>query len=393
MKEILDETIEKISDTKLETSRQKIINGFVKNNIPGQSNIKLAIPSHRTREWISFEEFKKLIKKGKTLQELRLIYSKHLIAFYSFLSQGKATLTKEQFIEEYEKGISLNEIAKSYNIPREHITYLREYYGIKRKGATYQKRLQNEVPLSQEAKDVIIGSLLGDGHITKWGYFSEKHSEKQVEYLEWKGEILKDIMTNKSYSIYSSIDKRSRTQIESFTLRTITHSFIYEIRENFYQKRGEKWVKTIPKNIKDLLNEKILAIWFMDDGNTDWGYRNGTKEYPNSKPQCKICSESFSLEENIFIGEILKEKYGLITNIRFKNPSLNEQPYLRFDCDSSLKLIEIIKKFITRDLLYKVDEQEYLKHQLFYFNKDIIKKIFITKHKISITKIIINEKK
>ena len=43
MKEILKETIEKISDTKLEASRQKMIEGFVKNDIPEQSNIKLAI--------------------------------------------------------------------------------------------------------------------------------------------------------------------------------------------------------------------------------------------------------------------------------------------------------------------------------------------------------------
>ena len=43
----------------------------------------------------------------------------------------------------------------------------------------------------------------------------------------------------------------------------------------------------------------------MDDGCTDWGYRNGIKPNKGTKPQCKICSESFTLEENKKLSEIL----------------------------------------------------------------------------------------
>jgi len=380
---ISKKTINKISETKLEASRQKIISGIIKNDLPEQSDIQLAIPSHRTRKFISFTEFKNFLQQGKSLQDLNKLYSKHLMAFYSYLSQGKVTITKDQFVEEYKKGMSLDEISKLHNIPREHITYLREYYGIKRKGAKYIKRLQNEVPLSQEAKDIIIGSILGDGHITPLGYFSEKHSEKQVEYLEWKAECLKSISTKKSFKIDISYDKRYNSINYSFCFRTITHDFLYKMRDIFYQQINGKYIKIIPHNMETLINEKVLAIWFMDDGYTDWGYRNEYKKYPNSLPQCEISSESFSLNDNMRLKTILKSKYDLDTNIHFKDDKNKLKPYIRLSGKSSVQLIKMIKKFSTRDLLYKFDEQEYLKWKSTNVKKEEIAEKFRYLHNIS----------
>jgi len=382
MKEISEETINKISKTKLEAGRQEIIMGFSKNDIPYQSSIKLAIPSHRTRKWLTFEEFKELIQKGKTLKELCILYSKHLMYFYSYLSQGKITLTKEQFIEEYEKGVSLDEIAKEHNIPREHITYLREYYGIKRKGAKYQIRLANEKPISQEAKDVIIGSMLGDGHIAELGYFGEKHSEKQIEYVEWKGEVLKSIMARKGYTHYECIDKRSGKKIYSFAIRTIAHNFLYEMRNKFYKKENDKLIKIIPDNIEELLNERVFAVWFMDDGHMDWGYRRGIKQSANTRPHCKISTQSFSKEDVEKLQFVLKKKWQLESYVVFIKPKIQYQPVLKFDCDNTDKLIKILKPFSTRDLLYKFDEKAYLVHKKIILDKELTINNFEIKHKI-----------
>jgi hypothetical protein len=385
MKEISKETIEKISQTKLESNRKETLFNIIKNDIPKQVDNNLAIPSHRTRQHISFDEFKTLIQEGKTFKELCQTYSKHLMLFYNYLSRGQVSISKEQFEEQYNKGISLDEIARSSNTPREHITYLREYYGIKRKGANFIKRLQKEVPLSQEAKDIIIGSILGDGCITPLGYFSEKHSEKQVEYLEWKAEFLKPILTSKSFSCYKEFDKRygNGSMNYSFCLRTIAHSFLYEIREKFYKEINNEWVKIIPEDIGSIINERILAIWFMDDGHTDWGYRNGEKEYENQLPQCKISSESFSLEDNIKLQKVLAEKYSINSNIRFRDTKNFQKPYLRIDCKTSPLFMEIIKKFITPELLYKIDEKEYIDHKKRIYDKEKITNLFMEKHGIS----------
>jgi len=354
----------KISEVKLEQGRQKIIEGIVHTDIVKQSDIQLAIPSHRTKKWISFEEFKKMIYEGKSLGELCRNYSKHLMAFYSALSQGKINLSKEQFIKEYESGIPLDEIARSNKIPREQITYLREYYGIKRKGATYQKRLKEEVPLSQDAKDIIIGSMLGDGHITPAGYFSEKHSPEQLEYLRWKASFLKPITTNKSWDYNESIDNRSGSLIKSHSFRTTVHTFLYYIRSIFYIKsnnkksKKRKWDKIIPPDIINLMNEKVLAIWFMDDGHTDWKYRNGKKMTSGSLPSCKICSESFSIEDNNTLSLLLLNKFNINSIVKFKNNDKNK-PQLKFSTIDSVRLIQLIKKYVVSELAYKVDEEIY----------------------------------
>lgn len=378
------EITEKISRAKTEATRNRIIEGLNKNNISQQSDVKLKIPTHRKKNFISFEEYKNFIKEGKTIEELNQITSKHIVAFYSALSKGRIGLTKENFVNMYEKGMSLDEISKQYNIPREHISFLRDFYGIKRKGAKYQRRLQNEKPLSQEAKDIIVGSLLGDGCINNGGYFSEKHSEKQIEYLEWKASHLANILSDKSFAVYTCIDKRSGTKIYSFCLRTVTHSYLYELRNKFYKKENGKWIKILPPDIEDMINEKILAILFMDDGSTDWMYRNGIRKYLN-RPQSKISSQSFTYEENKILQQIILKKFNINSIVKIRNGGLY---YLKFNCDDTAKLIKTTKPFSTPDLLYKFDDAEYLKHvdylkKLTDDKKDKMTKAFKEKHNIN----------
>ena len=385
MKILSEETIKKISISKQEAGRERILQSLTSNEniVPKQSQVELAIPSHRTRECISFDIFKDLISKGESLKDLKEKYSSHLMSFYSLLAQGKMTLSKEDFETQYKKGISLDEISKGSNISREHIGYLREYYGIKRKGANFIKRLQNETPLNQEAKDIIIGSLLGDGHITKDGYFSEKHSEKQSKYLEWKASFLVSILSDNAFTLDKTFDKRYGSINYSFCLRTIVHSFLHEMREKFYKKINNKWIKIIPDDIENLINEKVLAIWFMDDGHTDWLYRNGIKKYANALPQCKFSSESFSFEENMKLKDILKS-YSIDCNISFRDHIQKINPYIRITCKSSVVFRMLIKPFVQPELLYKVDEKEYLEYRLKIFDKELIAKNFADKHNIKI---------
>ena len=72
---------------------------------------------NRSKKFITLREFKELIEYGNDLIQLKKSgISKHLIGFYSSFSQGKIKLSKEKFIEEYNKGISLFNIAEKYKI-------------------------------------------------------------------------------------------------------------------------------------------------------------------------------------------------------------------------------------------------------------------------------------
>jgi len=342
------EVIKRISETKSEQSREIILEGAKNFNLE-ESDIQLAIPSHRKKNHISLEEYQSLLKKGKTVLEISKTTSKHLIYFYNTLLKGGINLSKEEFEKMYDSGIALDEIGKAKGISRESMTFLREFYGIKRKGATFQKRINKEVPLSQEAKDVIIGSMLGDGHITKWGYYSEKHSPEQLEYLKWKASFFKDITTDKSWDYYEAIDKRSGSLIKTHSFRTTAHSFIYEMRKLWYKEIDGKWTKVVPNEISEYMNEQILAIWFMDDGNTDWMYRNGKKEWKNAKPMAKICTDSFSEKDISILITVIFLKFGIKSYV-------GERNRITFNTENTIKLISLIKKYTHKNLLYKLDE-------------------------------------
>jgi len=346
------ETVQKISETKKAQSREEIL-ASTKDCKLEQSNKKLATPTHRKKKHISFEKYQELLKQGKTVPDIIKMTSKHIIYFYNALLKGKINLTKEEFEEKYHNGMSLEEISKEKNISREHLTFLREFYGIKRKGATYQKRLKNEKPLSREAKDIIIGSMLGDGHIAKGGYFAEKHSPKQLDYLKWKASYLPEITTEKSWAYYDSIDKRSGNLIKTHCFRTVTHSWIIEMEKLFYKNVDGRRIKVVPDLIAEFMNEKILAIWFMDDGKTDWRYRNGKKVTPGSNPISTFCTDSFSVKDVEFLQELLVNKFDLNSTRNIYRNRIN------LTTESTLKLHNILKKDMHQAILYKTNEEKY----------------------------------
>src|SRR4030042_2753163 len=51
--------------------------------------------------------------------------------------------------------------------------------------------------LTEGEFDILIGSVLGDGYITKLGRIQIEQGDKQRKYLEWKYEMLKRIATTR----------------------------------------------------------------------------------------------------------------------------------------------------------------------------------------------------
>jgi len=349
------EVIKQISETKRELSREAILDNAKKFDLK-ESEVQLTIPSHRKKEYISLEEYQSLLKQGKTVLEITKTISRHLINFYNVLLRGDINLSKEEFEEMYDSGMTLDEMGKTKGVARENMTFLREFYGIKRKGATFQKRIAKEVPLSQEAKDVIIGSMLGDGHITKWGYYSEKHSPKQLEYLKWKASFFKDITTDKSWDYYETIDKRSGSLVKTHSFRSTAHSFLYEMRRLWYKDIDGVWTKVVPIEIAEWMNEQILAIWFMDDGKTDWTYRNGIKQSSGSNPISQLCTDSFRVQESQNLCSILKLKYNLDSKVNMRGRII-------FTAESTNTLHQILQPYFHKTITYKIDEQAFLKHK------------------------------
>ncbi|MBV8985175.1 MAG: hypothetical protein JO248_12130, partial [Acidimicrobiia bacterium] len=112
--------------------------------------------------------------------------------------------------------------------------------------------------LSRLAKDVVYGSLLGDGNLSrKVAYLQEAHSAKQADYALFKADLLADLLpTVSQYQIAAVVGGPKEQDVVA--IRTAAHRALWTVRQEFY---GAE--KRVPQWIADDLNPRMLAIWFM----------------------------------------------------------------------------------------------------------------------------------
>lgn len=173
-------------------------------------------------------------------------------------------LTKEQLIKlYYDDLLTDREIAKIYDTYQVKISRLRKKWDILTLGKT--GRIEASLPdLTNIQKELLIGSLMGDGGLTApselSARFAESHSEKQEDYLRWKVDILGDYVSsthptrkvteNKTYRGYG-FATQSCTQLRPY----------YDM---FYPAPDR--VRKFPSNLPDLITPFSLAVWYLDDG-------------------------------------------------------------------------------------------------------------------------------
>jgi hypothetical protein len=120
------------------------------------------------------------------------------------------------------------------------------------------------VPLSDQARAVILGSILGDGSLKKQSKYANanlqiRHSETQKEYLLWKAEMLKEVASEKSVSVQKpdGYSKNLRWRFCSRSVPSLTEVHNHTCKKNKLRIQ-RKW-----------LNEMMplsLAVWWCDDG-------------------------------------------------------------------------------------------------------------------------------
>lgn len=190
--------------------------------------------------------------------------------------------------------------------------------------------------LTQEEHDLIIGSLLGDASIRqreKNSCFRVAHSIKQEEYIKFKLNLLKNFNISEFQRRKRIINNR---EINMIYLSTKTHP-VFNYYRNLFYKNGKKM---ITQEILKQLSPKSLAIWICDDGS-----------FNNKQSYIILCTNSFTLEEHKLMKEFFKKKFELNPTIGFRD---KKYYYLRFKQEDSKKLIEIIKSFIPKSMLYKI---------------------------------------
>lgn len=148
------------------------------------------------------------------------------------------------------------------------------------------------IKLNSIQKDLVIGNILGDGHITKGDapMFIVSHTESQKEYLYWEYGIMKNLcLSPTSYydGEYKYIKGKPAYTKPSYRFGTVKICQLKEFNDLSI------------KEVIDSLNNMSLSIFMLDDG------------YYSSSMLWELCVASFSEEERDYFIRVLYNKFGI----------------------------------------------------------------------------------
>ncbi|MBI4092124.1 MAG: hypothetical protein HY427_02890 [Candidatus Levybacteria bacterium] len=187
-------------------------------------------------------------------------------------------------------------------------------------------REARKISFSKKHLSLMLGTLLGDGYLdrTTRGYSLRiHHGISQKEYVDFKYIVLK-----------SFVNSQPRQSGNSYYFRTVSHPYLTNLREIFYL--GKK--KIVPRNfLESNFDPFAFAIWIMDDGARD-------------SRQLRINTQSFSLEENLWLIKFLQAKFGIVAKINKDKGKYR----LRIGTLSMQVLKDLVLPYIIPSMLYKL---------------------------------------
>lgn len=246
--------------------------------------------------------------------------------------------SKQELKKLYDKHTTY-ELAEIFKVNRTTVSnWLRKYnIDIRNKYAQFKKN--SEIRLTPKQKDFLLGTMLGDGHISvvkskRLARFSASHSIKQIEYLEWKSNILKNI--SRSIKTYSVKNRQNNKIYKISNLYTKATADLLKVHELFYD-NGKKVIR--PELIHMIHSPLSLAVWIMDDGSMD-----------SYSKRINICSDSFTANEHMLLKNILLDNFNLDAKI-IRHKDKNR---LHFTVRETRKLVEIIEPHVLESMRYKI---------------------------------------
>lgn len=192
--------------------------------------------------------------------------------------------------------------------------------------------------LSDYQRQIIIGLLLGDGHLETQNNgrtyrLKIEHTYWQKEYTEWLYQIFKDWVLTSPQEKYQVVNG---VQYKKIWFSTISHGAFRFYAQQFYRHKH----KILPKLIHKWLSPMVLAIWFMDDGST------------KSKQHRALIlnTQSFTVLELRRLIGVIKDRFNIEMTLRKQR----NRHQLLVASQTVGKFVEIIKPYILPSMRYKL---------------------------------------
>nr|YP_009710006.1 putative LAGLIDADG homing endonuclease [Coleochaete scutata]QFU80111.1 putative LAGLIDADG homing endonuclease [Coleochaete scutata]QIQ23019.1 putative LAGLIDADG homing endonuclease [Coleochaete scutata] len=203
-----------------------------------------------------------------------------------------------------------------------------------------RKKLK-QIPLSDQCKEIILGSLLGDGSLQipkndKNARFFIRHSQVEEEYFEWKASALEEISSDASikYSEKSGYSENQKLLFQSGALGELTeiHSITHNGGHGLIIRR--RWLNH--------LTPLSLAIWWLDDGSIISRGRKGV-----------LCTDGFDEDSVKLLANYLEVVWNVYTHVGpikrdRKDGNCSKKLYYRlwFGTEELKKFLRIILPYV-----------------------------------------------
>jgi len=209
------------------------------------------------------------------------------------------------------------------------------------------------------AKEVLLGTLLGDGHLRIKSYKKARlvltHSGKFINYLLWKVNKLSPLIGTFRGYFY----KASRTPGLRLVAVSRSYEYLKYLWDDFYIIKGEsiplrkiRVRKILRPNVLNRLTPLSIAVWYMDDG----GLRRRKRRSGGVKRGgARISLRGYSSNEVSLVIEFFKLRYGIFFKpIEWKNTGTYS---ILANTESTSKFLKLVSPYIRgiSDMEYKID--------------------------------------
>jgi len=200
------------------------------------------------------------------------------------------------------------------------------------------EKYKRGLTLSRRQKEILIGLLLGDGHLERLytptlGRLKVEHSYKQKDYVDWLYKEFRNWVRSRPKT---KIVKSWGRIWTNYGFSTYGHRILGEFQERFY--RGKK--KIVPDDLGKDITILGLAIWFMDDGSIKSKRHNGIF----------LNTQGFTEDDVRKLQKVLRNKFGVISTTRKEKNG--RQIYLGGKAGE--RFITLIKPYIISSMKYKI---------------------------------------
>lgn len=241
-----------------------------------------------------------------------------------FVKSKKCKEKVETIKELINKKYTQKQISKYFNQSVRQITIFCDHFKIKNPNKT------SYFQFSEIEKQIFLGSLLGDGHISQ-GRLRVSHSSKQKEYIEYKINLLQRLISNTKNNI-PRYDKRTNKTYYKCSFDTVVTQEGKNFEKEWYIPK-----KQVPLSIYGLTSLG-LAIWFMDDG-----YKNGNSI--NIATNCFNSKSIFILLDMLF------------KNFNINATSNNKDNIIYIPLKEYSKFYDIILSHMVPSMMYKLPKK------------------------------------